>query len=83
MADVTMDKQGRVVIPRSERQRLGVSGGATFELLATPEGLILERRREASVTVAGDGLPLISLDDDAAVSNRDTLDALHEVRDAR
>jgi bifunctional DNA-binding transcriptional regulator/antitoxin component of YhaV-PrlF toxin-antitoxin module len=33
----------RIVIPLRERERLGVATGGTLELIATPEGVLLER----------------------------------------
>lgn len=76
-----MDRQGRVVIPREERRRLGVEGGAVFALLATPEGVLLERRRTATVETADDGLPVVRLEDGRSISNAEAVAALHAVRD--
>lgn len=81
--EVTMDRQGRIVIPRAERERLGVTDGGTFELLTTPEGVVLERRREATVDTAADGLPLVSLTDAGTISNEGAVAAIHAVRDGR
>lgn len=78
-----MDRQGRVVIPRAERERLGVTGGGTFELLTTPEGVILERRRDATVDTAVDGLPVVSLAHMGTISNDGAVAAVHAVRDGR
>lgn len=83
VVEVTMDRQGRIVIPRAERERLGVTGGATFELLTTPEGVILERRRDATIDTADDGLPLVRLSDAATISNDDAVAGIHAVRDGR
>ncbi len=80
-AEVTMDRQGRIVIPREERRRLGVEGGAVFALLATPEGVLLERRRTATVETADDGVPVVRLEDGGPISNDEALAALHAVRD--
>jgi AbrB family looped-hinge helix DNA binding protein len=81
--EVTMDRQGRLVIPRAERERLGVADGGTFELLTTPEGVILERRRDATIDTAADGLPLVHLTDAGTISNDDAVAALHAARDGR
>jgi bifunctional DNA-binding transcriptional regulator/antitoxin component of YhaV-PrlF toxin-antitoxin module len=62
--DVVMDGRGRIVIPLAERHRLGISAGAAFRLVPTAEGVILELRRRSTVDVAGDQLPLGSLDGD-------------------
>jgi AbrB family looped-hinge helix DNA binding protein len=60
---VKVDRQGRIVIPLHERERLGVAAGGTLELIATPEGVLLERRRSAEVRTADDGLPVIRIQD--------------------
>jgi AbrB family looped-hinge helix DNA binding protein len=80
-AMVRVDRQGRLVIPQVERERLGLPDGGTLELVPTPEGLLLERRRRATVTVPEDGLPLIGIDEVGTVSNAETIDALHQQRD--
>lgn len=80
-AEVTMDRQGRIVIPREERRRLGVEGGAVFALLATSEGVLLERRRSATVETADDGLPVVRLEDGGLISNDEAVAGLHAVRD--
>ena len=53
---VKVDAQGRVVIPQAERERLGLPDGGTLELVSTPEGVLLERRRRASLTMDASGL---------------------------
>lgn len=78
---VKVDAQGRVVIPQVERERLGVRDGGTLELVAVPEGLLLESRHRATVTTAADGLPLVTIEDLATVSNEDAVDAIHRQRD--
>lgn len=78
-----VDAQGRVVIPRAERERLGLPDGGALELVSTPEGVLLERRRHATVTSGEDGLPLVTLDDIDTVSNADATDAIHAQRDDR
>ena len=78
---VKVDAQGRVVIPQAERERLGLPDGGALELVSTPEGVLLERRRQATVTTAEDGLPLITLDDADTVTNVEAVEALHAQRD--
>ena len=80
---VKVDAQGRVVIPQGERERLGLSDGGALELVSTPEGVLLERRRQATVTSGEDGLPLVTLDDGETVSNADAAEAIHAQRDER
>lgn len=80
---VKVDSQGRVVIPQAERERLGMPDGGTLELVSTPEGVLLERRREATITTGEDGLPLVTLDDGGTVRNTDATTAIHDQRDDR
>ncbi len=74
---VKVDAQGRVVIPQAERERLGMPDGGALELVSTPEGVLLERRRQATVTSGEDGLPTVTLDDLDTVSNADATQAIH------
>lgn len=80
---VKIDAQGRVVIPQAERERLGLPHGGALELVSTPEGVLLERRRQATVTFGEDGLPLVTLDDVDTVSNAEATEAIHAQRDER
>lgn len=78
---IKVDRQGRVVIPLGERERLGVVEGGTLELIATPEGLLLERESSARVEIAADGLPLILLAEPRVVSNEESLEAIARERE--
>ena len=78
---VKVDAQGRVVIPQGERERLGLPDGGMLELTPTPEGVLLERRRRATVTSGEDGLPLVTLDDVDSVSHAEATEAIHAQRD--
>ncbi|MGE0057975.1 MAG: AbrB/MazE/SpoVT family DNA-binding domain-containing protein [Dehalococcoidia bacterium] len=78
---VKVDRQGRIVIPLHERERLGVADGGTLELIATPEGVLLERRRQAEVRTAEDGLPVITIQDLEPLSNEESLSAIHRDRE--
>lgn len=80
---VRVDRQGRVVIPQAERERLGLSAGGTLELVPTPEGILLERRRRSTMVIGEDGLPLVTLDDVGQVSNVDAIDGIHHEREHR
>jgi AbrB family looped-hinge helix DNA binding protein len=80
---VKVDAQGRIVIPQAERERLGLPDGGALELVSTPEGVLLERRRQATVTSGEDGLPMVTLDDAGTVSNLDATQAIHDQRDDR
>lgn len=81
MQKVKIDQQGRVVIPLAERERLGIEAGSTLELVPTPEGLLLERRRRADVVEGHDGAPLIRLAGEPEVGNEDAQLAIDRVRD--
>lgn len=78
---VKVDAQGRVVIPQAERERLGLPEGGALELVSTPEGVLLERRRRASVSVGDDGVPQVHIDDLDVVTNDEAIEALHQQRD--
>lgn len=80
---VNVDAQGRVVIPQAERERLGLPHGGALELVSTPEGVLLERRRQATITADEDGLPLVTLDDLDTVTNTDAIEAIRLQRDDR
>ena len=80
---VKVDAQGRVVIPQAERERLGLPDGGALELVSTPEGVLLERRRQATVTSGEDGLPLVTLDEVGTVSNTNATEAIHAQRNER
>lgn len=57
---VTIDRAGRVVVPKDVRQGLGIESDSELEL--TVEGgtiRLTPRRRHRSLTVAADGWPVI------------------------
>jgi AbrB family looped-hinge helix DNA binding protein len=83
MSTVRIDAQGRIVVPLAQRQRLGVRGGDELALIPTPEGLILERRRAATVSTAPDGLPIVEFTEPRPVPNDEALEAIRAQRDAR
>ena len=83
MPTVRIDAQGRVVVPLPERQRLGLREGDEFVLLPTPEGLLLERRRGASVQTAEDGLPVIDFAVSRPTANEDAVAAIRAERASR
>ena len=78
---VNVDRQGRVVIPLRERERLGVTAGGRLELISTSEGVLLERRRPAAVRIAADGIPLIVIEDSEPISNEKSIEAIHRDRE--
>jgi AbrB family looped-hinge helix DNA binding protein len=77
---VRVDRQGRVIIPLRERERLGLEEGGILDLVATPEGILLERRRAATVRMGDDGVPLIIVEGLDQVSNEESLDAIRRHR---
>ena len=83
MPTVRIDSQGRIVVPLPERQRLGLRGGDELDLLPTPEGLLLERRREASVRTADDGLPVVDFADPRPIAKADAVVAIRTERASR
>jgi AbrB family looped-hinge helix DNA binding protein len=78
---VKVDRQGRIVIPLSERERLGVAEGGFLEMIATAEGLLIEPRRSARVEIAADGLPVIRMAEGEEISNDESLEAIRRERD--
>jgi AbrB family looped-hinge helix DNA binding protein len=83
MSTVRIDAQGRIVVPLAQRERLGIRGGDELALIPTPEGLILERRRAATVATAPDGLPIVEFTEPRPVPNDEALEAIRAQRDAR
>lgn len=78
---VRVDRQGRVVLPQRERERLGIGEGGSLELVPTPEGLLLERRRQAQVVDDDSGVPVVTISGGQSISNDGTLEAIREHRD--
>jgi AbrB family looped-hinge helix DNA binding protein len=83
MPVLRIDGQGRIVIPLAERRRLGLVGGDPVELIPTYEGLLIEPRREATVRIAADGLPVLEFTDGRSISTEELLAAIDADRDAR
>jgi AbrB family looped-hinge helix DNA binding protein len=51
---MTVDGSGRVVIPKSLRDKFGLHAGTTVEILETPEGLVLKpAERKSSLARKG------------------------------
>lgn len=74
----TIDRAGRVVIPKPLRDELGLTGGETIEIVARdgrleidvpPTPMRLEHRGAGSVAVPETSLPLLTADE-----VRDTLE---------
>ena len=64
MAEVSVDRQGRLVLPREIRRRLGLDGRAGhLRLVETPDGLLLEAPpAQVTVTTGVDGLPSVTIE---------------------
>lgn len=63
---VTIDRAGRVVVPKEVRHVLGIEADSELELTVEGDGIRLSpRRRHRSVTVSSDGWPLIEAGDRA------------------
>jgi len=80
---VTIDRKGRIVVPFAERRRLGLVGGEELALVPTPEGLLIERRRHATVRTGADGLPVVEFSEPRPVSGAEALAAIRAHRDER
>ncbi|MBY5162072.1 AbrB/MazE/SpoVT family DNA-binding domain-containing protein [Salsipaludibacter albus] len=80
---VKVDRQGRIVIPQHERERLGLHDGGVLELIPTPEGIALEHLRPAIVRQARDGLPVVAFGTSDTIPNDDAVAAIHRHRDQR
>lgn len=83
MAKVTLDAQGRLVVPKEHRRRLGVTDGGELEMIPTPEGLVLEARHRVRIEQDEDGLPSAVVEGLGEVSNDEALAAIHDQRDGR
>lgn len=58
---VTIDRAGRVVIPKPLRVALGITPETPLELIPDGSGLRIEpvRRRQRSIETSDDGLPIL------------------------
>ena len=86
MASVSVDRQGRLVLPLEIRRRLGLEGRAgQLRLVETADGVLLEAPpAKATVTTEADGLPSLSLEGrTGAIENETVLDAIDAERLSR
>lgn len=69
---VTVDRVGRVVIPKQLRDALGIRPETELELVPDGAGLRLEpvQRRERAVTMS-DGLPILDRVDGVVLTDED------------
>lgn len=81
VAEVPMDRQGRVVIPRHLRGALGAVPG-TVRIREVDGGLLLEAPVLGDIDFdTDDGLPVLRLGE--PVSNAEVVAAIHEERGGR
>lgn len=59
MAKLTLDKAGRVVIPKKLRDRLHMAPGDAFELESTDDKIVLKPVREEATMFKKDGMWVI------------------------
>jgi AbrB family looped-hinge helix DNA binding protein len=68
----TIDKAGRIVVPKRLRDALGMSPGTELEILAVDDRLEVEVPRPRATLVDGpDGLPLVVAPDARRLSTED------------
>jgi AbrB family looped-hinge helix DNA binding protein len=53
---LTIDKSGRIVVPKPLRERLGLKPGTELEVLEQPDGVFLRKVEEQPALVKIDGL---------------------------
>jgi AbrB family looped-hinge helix DNA binding protein len=58
-AKLTLDKAGRVVIPKKLRDKLHMSAGDSFQLESTDEKIVLKPVREEATMLKKDGMWVI------------------------
>ena len=53
---LTMDKAGRIILPKSLRDRLGLHAGSNLDVVETPDGIRLKPVEAEPLMVKKDGL---------------------------
>ncbi len=81
----TIDKAGRVVIPKAIRERQRLVPGTEIEVIETGDGLelVLPDDREEAVLVEKDGRLVISASTGTPTTVDETLAVRDELRDSR
>jgi AbrB family looped-hinge helix DNA binding protein len=86
MATVSVDQQGRLVLPKEIRRRFGIDGRpGQLRLVETVDGVLLEAPpARATVVEADDGLPSVTIEGLAgAVENATVIEAIEADRATR
>lgn len=86
MANVSVDRQGRLVLPVEVRRRLGLEGRAgQLRLVETPDGVLLEAPpAKVTVETGTDGLPTVTIEGlTGTIENEAVLQAIDAERSAR
>ncbi len=81
ISKLTLDKAGRVVIPKPVRDELQLAPGDTFELESVGENLVLRPVSQRSTMIKKDGAWLIKTG--KSLSVEDVNDVIRSVRDDR
>lgn len=79
--ELTIDKFGRVVIPKKLREHLGVGPSLKVEVKETPDGILLKPVRRGSGLMMKDGVLIFRGGCDESHVNWDTL--VEDDREAR
>jgi bifunctional DNA-binding transcriptional regulator/antitoxin component of YhaV-PrlF toxin-antitoxin module len=86
MTNVSVDRQGRLVLPLGVRRRLGLEGRAgQLRLVETPDGVLLEAPpAKVTVVTGADGLPAVTIEGlTGTVENEAVLQAIEAERSGR
>jgi len=81
LMELSIDKFGRVVIPKKLREHLGVGLGRKVEAKETPDGVLLKPVRHGSGLMRKDGILILRGCEDDSHINWDTL--LQDEREER
>ncbi|MGH7571921.1 MAG: AbrB/MazE/SpoVT family DNA-binding domain-containing protein [Gemmatimonadota bacterium] len=81
--NVTMDKFGRILIPKAIRQRLGLKAGTELWLDTKDHEVVLRPVSNESVLAEKDGLLVCTADLDTGSEDFDLIEHIRAVRGAR
>jgi bifunctional DNA-binding transcriptional regulator/antitoxin component of YhaV-PrlF toxin-antitoxin module len=86
MITVSIDKQGRLVLPRAIRERLGLPAGREGRLRVweSADGVMIEAEpRPSRIDTGDDGMPVLHVAGLGEIGNDAVLAAIHRDRDTR